>query len=164
MIHRQRHSWVLTMCLVLFLGCGFQNLKTTGSGVRAMPFPSFHHRKIPDYGSWPDKSLGEDASGQQDSRISKMNFSTVAWKALEIPTTLWKTTNGPEYSASAWPHPSWAQRLCSASLCLAAGLSCGLCWWSGLVLWKAVLFLQISFASPLPMSHLSLTQPYPISQ
>lgn len=39
--------------------------------------------------------------GEQDSRMSKMDFLTIAWKALEIPTALWKTRNGRECSASA---------------------------------------------------------------
>ena len=63
-----------------------------------------------------------------------------------------------------WLHPSWAQRLGLVSWCLAAGLSCGLCWWSGLVLLGSSHALKISFVSPLPISCLSLTQPYPISQ
>lgn len=39
--------------------------------------------------------------GKQDSRISKVHFLTIAWKALEILTAHWKTRNGPECSAPA---------------------------------------------------------------
>lgn len=164
MIHRQRHSWVLTICLLLFLGCGFQNLRTTGSGVSAMPFPSFHHRKISDYGSWPDKFLGEDVAGEQDSRISKMNFFNRSLESSRDPS-------------SPLENSKWTWMLC---LCLTSSLLSPEAWfgilvpgswlvtWALLIIWAGALesshFLKISFVSPLPMSHLSLTKPYPISQ
>lgn len=128
--------------------------KTTGSGVNVMLFLSFHHRKTPWLWELTRKILRNDGAGEQDSRISKMNFLIVAWKALEIPTALWKTRNGPECSAPAWPHPrGLVQHPCAWQL----SLSCGLCWWSGLVLSKAVISWKLA------LSHLCqcLATPWP---
>jgi len=118
-----------------------------------VPWP-YHLFTTEKYLIMGETSLCEDVAGEEESRVSEIIFSSIAWKA---PGIFWKTTSGHAYSASVWPHPckspgAWFRILMPGSWPAA---------WALLVVWAGAQesshFLKMRFVSPLPTCS-SLTQ------
>lgn len=124
---------MLTQCLLLFLDCGLQSVENNRFWGKCGALPILSPQKNTLTVGADQKTLRNDGTGEQGSRISKVNVLSVAWKALEIPLEKQEM----DQNALALPDP--IPEAGPASWCLAAVLVMGLCWWSGLGLSKAVI-------------------------